>query len=248
MPEASTDRPARLLVGMEPDPVTRHLIELYAGPLGYALRWVESLEGWPGPHAGAVAFLLSAHALPEMDATAVAQVAQRLGGVPLLGLAGERRRFPQECVPRPIRQVLRKPVRAADLMAALEALLAPLPASESDGALDGFRAMVEEMQMDADMVAGLCRSFIERGEQYLLEAMAATDPRDDETLDRIGHAFKGMAGNMRLKRMTELSDALRRAAKEHTGDVEALTRGLQVEFGALRGLLQAGWLKAPSDP
>jgi len=244
-PVHGAGKPERLLVGMEPDPVTRRLVELYLEPLGYVLRWVDSLVDWPGVNSGAIAFLLSANALPTLNEAAVAQIADRAGAIPLLGMAGDRHRFPPQTVPNPVRQILRKPIRADALMSALEALQTPPQMNESTSPLDGFTAMIEEMGMDAEMTVDLCRSFIERGERYLLEAMSAAGPRDNERLDRIAHAFKGMAGNMRLRRMAELSEALRRAAKEQTGDVIALTRNMQVEFGALRELLQAQWLKHP---
>jgi CheY-like chemotaxis protein len=232
---------------MEPDPVTRRLVELYLAPLGYTVRWVESLEGWPGPHAGALAFLLSANAIPDGDAAGVADIAQKvtqqLGAIPVLGMAGDRHRFPPQTLLHPIRHFLRKPIRARELMSVLEAIQSPPPVSESPSPLDGFGAMAQEFGMDGAMIADLCHSFIERGEKYLLAARDAAEPRNDAELDRIAHAFKGMAGNMRLLRMTELSEALRRAAKDHAGDVLAAIRSLQVEFGAVRKLLHERWLK-----
>lgn len=237
----AADPPARRLAGMEPDPVTRRLVETYLTPVGYAVRWIDTLEQWRGGD-GALAFLLAASALPELSAAKVTEAAKRLGSIPLLGMAGDRRRFPAECVPHPLRVVLRKPVRPDALMAALEALQMPQPAA-GPSAIDGFAEMAKDMEMDAEMAADLCASFIERGEKYLLEAKAAADPRDNVKLERVAHAFKGMAGNMRLQRTTQLADDLQRAAREHSGDVVSLTRSLQVEFGAIRTLLQERWLK-----
>lgn len=232
---------------MEPDPVTRHLVGLYLTPLDYTLQWITSWEEW-SPGDGIIAFLLSANALPTPNLGAIQAVAKRLGRVPLVGMAGDRRPFPAEAVPRPIRRVLRKPLRAEDLLAALEALQMPEPdAKKPESPLDGFAAMIEELGMDAAMAEELCHSFIERGEQYLLEAKAAMDPRDNLKLERIAHAFKGMAGNMRFRRVTELADQLLRAARQQQGDLNALTRSLQVEFGAVRRLLQTEWLKKGPD-
>lgn len=234
----------RIIAGLEPDPVTRRLVSLYLEPLGYSLRWLASLGEWPESCPGSMAFFLSSAALERLDAAAVREFAGRVGTVPLLGLAGGRRGFPPECVPQPVRRVLRKPVWAEELLSALEALQ-PRARPEGNGAprLQGLEEMAAGMGMDAALVADLCRSFIERGENYLREARAAVHPRDDAALDRIAHAFKGMAGNLRLENLAALAEALRRAAKEHTGDPLALTCSLEAEFISVRMLLQERWLK-----
>jgi HPt (histidine-containing phosphotransfer) domain-containing protein len=164
----------------------------------------------------------------------------RLGNVPLLGLGGDARTYAASPALQP-RRVLPKPVRADDLLAALESLEAPaVPAAESP--LAGLEAMAREMEMDAAMIAELCQSFLQRGEEYLLELAAAAQPRDDERLDRAAHGFKGMAGNLRFRRLTELADELRRAAREHTGDPAALCGRLREEFAAMRRRLEERWL------
>jgi HPt (histidine-containing phosphotransfer) domain-containing protein len=227
---------------MDRDPVTRALVELYLKPLGYTLDWVAAPEDWGREQNGAVAFLLGANALPDLEPASLLALARRLGDVPLLGMAGDARRFPPDAVPRPLRCVLRKPLRAEDLLAALAALQAPLrAAAQADTPLAGLEAMAREMEMDAGMIADLGQSFLQRGEQYLLELAAAAEPRDDERLNRIAHGFKGMAGNLRFRRLTELAEELRRAAKEHAGNPAALSRMLQAEFEGLRLLLEERW-------
>lgn len=241
--------PRRVIAGLEPDPVTRCLVGLYLEPLGYSLRWLPSLTAWPESCPGSMAFFLSSAALERLDGAAIREFAGRVGAVPLLGLAGGRRGFPPECVPQPVRRVLRKPVRAEELLSALEGLQ-PRASPESGGAplLWGLEVMAAEMGMDTALVADLCRSFIERGEKYLREARAAVHPRDDAALDRVAHAFKGMAGNLRLESLAALAEALRRAAKEHIGDPLALTRSLEGEFAAVRTLLRERWLNGEPAP
>jgi HPt (histidine-containing phosphotransfer) domain-containing protein len=160
-------------------------------------------------------------------------------------MAGEARRFPPGSVPHPLRQVLRKPVRADDLLAALDALRAPAGAAPggAEASLAGFDAMIRELEMDAATVIDLCQSFLARGAQYLQDLRAAADPRDDATLDRIAHGLKGMAGNLRFRRMTELSDRLRQAAKARSDDPAPLIQDLSTEFEALRTMLEERWLK-----
>lgn len=239
----------RVIAGLETDPVTRRLIGLYLEPLGYSLRWLGSLGDWPESCPGSIAFFLSSAALERLDATAVREIAGRMGAVPLLGLAGRRRTFPGECIPAPLRRVLYKPVRADELFAALEELQ-PQPGRVADEALllKGLEVMIAETGMDTALVADLCRSFIERGEKYVLAAKAAAHPRDDAVLDRVAHAFKGMAGNLRLEGIAALAEALRCAAKEHTGDPQVLTRSLEAEFATVRTLLRERWLNGESVP
>jgi HPt (histidine-containing phosphotransfer) domain-containing protein len=106
--------------------------------------------------------------------------------------------------------------------------------------------MIRELEMDAATVIDLCQSFLERGEQYLRDLRAAAEPRDDATLDRVAHGFKGMAGNLRFRRMTELSDRLRKAAQARSDDPAPLIRDLAAEFDALRKVLEERWLKSGS--
>ncbi len=231
--------PPRLIAGLDPDPVTRRLIELYLTPLGYELHWIASAEDWPGKQGAATAFLLAATAAPAADRAALDAFAVRLGAVPLLGMAGDVRRFPPGSVPHPVRRVLRKPVRADELLAALESLQPQAPlAAALDSPLVEFEAMVKELEMDAATAADLCQSFVQRGDQYLKELRAAAQPRDDVALDRAAHGFKGMAGNLRFRRVTDLADRLRRAAKAHDGDPPALIRELGTEFDVVRKALE----------
>jgi histidine phosphotransfer protein HptB len=260
MPKQAGASPRPVVLGMEPDPVTRALIALYLEPHGYDVRLAARAEELPRAREleRAALFLCSESGLDDLSAAKREGLARSLAKVPVAvllepgQLAVHTRDWPQ------VRERLSKPVRADALLSVLlEARrrdgtapavppprVAPAAAGGAGGAaaapLAGFEALVAEMEMEPALVTDLVSSFLERGPHYLDEIAAGLSAAELERVDKAAHAMKGMCGNLRFAGLVEWCDRLRMAAK--MGDAkrtEATLPGLRAAFEAIGAALRA---------
>jgi HPt (histidine-containing phosphotransfer) domain-containing protein/CheY-like chemotaxis protein len=233
--------------GVEPDVISRRLVELYLSPLGYTVRWFDRLPEPSTALPDLAVFLIGAGAFEAADLRRLQGAAERLGAVPIIGLAGDSAAFPAQAVPQLIRQVLRKPVKAADLLAALEHSLRPgEDAAAEPDPLEGLARLAAEMEMDRPMVEELCRSFVDRAARYVEQLRAADEAGDSAQLDGLAHAFKGMAGNLRFTRLAAIADRVRLAAMGGQHGLAAPITELEAEFLLVRRNLEArGYYPSP---
>ena len=243
-------QPAPLIGGLEPDAVTRALIALYLEPHGYRVQLAPDLPAAlrglsEGPPA---LFLCSQFGLERAAPEERQRLREALGTVPVACLLepgaapGIVRGWPT------VRVHLTKPLQADALLSALEspdAALAklvrvrPRPAGaagtegseRAEDVLEGFTALISEMEMDPAMVRDLARSFLERAPLYLEDIASGLSEGNLTQVDRAAHTMKGMCGNLRFRALMELSDRLRVAAR--AGD----TAGLEPTVARLRAAL-----------
>jgi HPt (histidine-containing phosphotransfer) domain-containing protein len=237
---------------MEPDRFTRQLLELYLRPLGFTLHCFPSIDALlaaPRLPQDALA-LVSLHALSGTAPETADRVARALNGMPIYGLAlpGEAESAADALLP--FAGTLPKPIAAPGLLAACGISPAPGPSAHPPAAPDnpaspggdeaplaGFKAMVAELGLDPELVGELTRSFTERCQGYLEELEQALRTDDREALERIGHALKGMCGNLRLLPLVEACDRLRAEARggqmDKAAEVSALLRTLLEQACAL---------------
>ena len=122
-------------------------------------------------------------------------------------------------------------------------IVAPTQGSASgEGVLEGFQALIAEMNMNRSMIDELTLSFISRGEEYLEHLGGALDDWDVPGLDRISHSMKGMSGNLRFSEMTALCERLNLAASD--GNRESGTeiyKELENEYNRIRAAIKGRW-------
>jgi len=240
--------PARIVAGIEPDPVTRMLIRLYLEPLGYTVRIAANAgEYRPAPVPESVAaFLINLDT--ETSPAALAAVEGQGPDVPVVGLVADGLNPPAGRVAGRTCHLLTKPVQSGKLLRILDgtaaatspasAALGPAPAADPPPLLAGFQAMIAEMEMDPAMAADLALSFVKRGQAYLVELEAAAGRRDAEALGRITHAFKGMAANLRLAGVTAACERLRAEVRGSGGAPADLMAGLKAAFAQASAALE----------
>ncbi len=226
---AKPPQPAPLVQGVEPDAVTRGLIALYLEPHGYRVQIapdVPSALRQLGASRPAL-FLCSQFGLETAAPGERQQLREALGEVPVASLLepgvapGLIRGWPT------VRVHLTKPLQADALLSALAGRApgrsgrAGAEGGEGAGdALEGFEALIAEMEMDAAIVRDLASSFLERAPLYLDDIASGLAAGNLEQVDRAAHTMKGMCGNLRFRSLMELSDRLRSAAR--AGDTPSL--------------------------
>jgi HPt (histidine-containing phosphotransfer) domain-containing protein len=260
------------VVGIEPDPVTRRLVALYLTPRGYAVNLVERVQDALALVAGGppALFLYNDCALRDANPGLLDALAASLGEVPVYALLEPGREAQPGTPPLPLRGTLSKPLRSEELLGALSREPGTPPNAQAAGPppggepptfaeppaetpaetpggppadpLAGLLAFIAEMEMDEQMLAELISSFRQRGETYLKDLQRAFAARDTPQLERTAHAFKGMAGNLRLQLPTELADRLRHALlADDWEQAGPLVSRLEAAFAEVRAALAKRW-------
>lgn len=252
---ADAQGPATLVLGAEPDAVTRALVALYLEPHGYEVRLADSvadaLQALPGQRLAA--FVCSENALAEAPEAERRALREALAERPVVALL-EPGAAPTLTRDWPmVREHLTKPLRGDALLSVLHAArprgaVAPPqlagggPMDEEQRPLEGFQNLIDEMEMDTAMVHELVASFLERGPAYLEEIGGALAEGELERADRAAHTLKGMCGNLRFGRLVTLSDGLRRAAKASDGPAVAdALQQLRSELERINGAVRERW-------
>lgn len=270
MPRAKRSRTAApaqrvLVLGVEPDAVTRALVALYLEPYGYEVRLSEGVADALKllPEARATLFVCSEWALAQASGAERERLRDAVAEVPVVALLepGAVTDWTREW--KGVFERLSKPLRADALLSALEGRrrgkgAVPRPGlagragpkplggnAQGDAAesiLGGFERFIAEVELDAEIVEQLVASFLERSPQYLEDIATGLDTGDLMGVDRAAHTIKGMVGNMHLPGLVELSDRLRLAAKASDAPTARLTLGgLRAAFEEVNTALRARW-------
>ena len=237
-----------VVLGVEPDAVTRALISLYLEPHGYEVRLAshvrDALASLSAP--GVLLFVCSETALEAVSAAERERLREALGTLPVVTLLEPglppvlTRGWAGVC------EHLTKPVRGDALLVVLQGTtsrrVAPPPGRDraveaGAGLLDGFEALIVEMEMDEAMVHDLVASFLERAPVYVKTMEEGLQAGELEQVDRAAHTMKGMCGNLRFGALVEASDRVRAAARG--GDAASAAQGLAPLRGALDAVCEA---------
>ena len=253
---------ARVLVA-EDNPANVRLIERMLGRLG-----VDSVCVGTGSAAVRAVresiydlVLMDLH-MPEMDGLTATRAIRAAGhDIPIVALTADAQVSDrQACIAAGMNDYLSKPVRSADLEAALHRWLQGRDGRDADvgtvdakGTIpDGLDDVIDRSQvgellaLDPDGSAGFLAAMVESYHDTLAETMprirAATDGSDWPALEEAAHKLKGVAANMGLQRVHEAAAKL--VAGVRLGDcsdagptLAALEAALAPAASALEALL-----------
>ena len=247
-----------LVLGVDTDPVFRELVALCLSPLGYEVRMAPGLNGiLPLNRQRLPAlFLVSMHGLSEEEAGRIRESCDEHGSLPIYALI-----LPGETIPDPppfhLSGQLVKPLKPEDLLncflpedpAPISGNLSTAPPDDPVSRPDpipkplrGFQDFIDEMDMDKLMIDDLTQSFLERGKVYIDDIPSLLKAHDGKGLDRVAHAMKGMAGNLRFDELMRLADRLRVFAKEESiEEMEQLVPRIEQEFAGIRVAHTGPW-------
>lgn len=256
VPPQETRKPR--VLGVEPDPVTRRLMELYLQPQGYDVRMVSTLEAALELNVSgqSTVFFLNAESVDGATARQLTRLRSTTHGNPVFFIAEEGQHAFAGKPPLNALGTLTKPLRADAVLNATNGGAGEsgqgagiprdpvfrLSQEEVDILLGPFQSLIEEVEMDGMMIRELTASFLERGPMYLREMRDALRERQLERLDRAVHTMKGMCGNLRFSRLVEYNEQIGRCANAaRFADLERLLSEMDGEFHRLRGAIEQRW-------
>ena len=228
----------KTILGVEGDPCTRLLLEMYAEGVGHTVRWYEQGEGWGEmPPRQSTALLLvdlvSFMELGEMERTTVMDQAfhTNLYTLHVSGDAPELPGFDGMVAAR-----FTKPLRLEDFLQIAGATDAKVAHLTSDGnatdepggegnsddrSMFGFENRMAELGMGEDMAREMAASFITRGRTLAVKLRAALMQEDGSTLHRLAHEFKSMSGNLFFEALASNCSLLMERTPDETAGLPA---------------------------
>ena len=190
--------------------------------------------------------------MPEMDGFEATREIRKLEAesgdrIPIIAMTayateGDRDR----CLEAGMDRYVSKPISAAKLFKAIEALVPPTPEEASDPADDGQKSgplrldgLLKSFENDHDLFEELVDIFINDYPQMLKTLRTTLKSSDTKTLSRTAHSLKGMLRNFQAEAAADTAYTLERMGRDGTlGDADQIVDSLADQLERIARKLQ----------
>jgi two-component system sensor histidine kinase/response regulator len=250
--DAETTRDDTLLI-VEDNVVNQRVIEAMLGKRGFTVEIANNgREALTMLSVRPYALVFMDCQMPEMDgyaATAAIRGRERgMSRLPIVAMTAHAMKGDRErCLAAGMDDYLSKPLRPAELDAALERWLGtPAPQATAVASApvdDPFDALVDEARMRVfrvdypEIVGQLIELFVESTPPLLDELRAGAESGDGEAVRRAAHKLKGSCQNIGASFMADLASDLEQAASAEPSALAGLERVFEDTRDALRAAL-----------
>ncbi|MGH9561551.1 MAG: response regulator, partial [Terracidiphilus sp.] len=222
----------------EDNPVNRKLATALLEKHGYAVSVAENgreaLDALKQEKFDLVVMDLQMPVMDGFEAIRAIRAAELRGGghLPIVALTAHAMQGDRErCLEAGADDYVTKPIRTADLFAAIERIMRrgetpqTINASRSNRAGDALDvdAALNRVEGDRELLDELVRLFVESSPAAMQEMRQALNERDAHCLDRLAHTMKGSSGSLGANRVSEAALVLemraRSGALENAGEL-----------------------------